>query len=141
MYADRPKITRIDYAYDDLEGAIVSPDWADLQDTLGGFQMGGRPPSFQTAGNWKRPDGSGRTAYIGKRESSKYCRIYEKGKQLGDKDSLWTRVEVFMGQTQNLEFSYQPLCQFMSMIRPFVIAIAYLIGAYILMGLSRGSSE
>lgn len=47
----------------------------------------------------------------------------------------------FMGLTQNLEFSYQPLCQFMSMIRPFVIAIAYLIGAYILMGLSRGSSE
>ena len=47
----------------------------------------------------------------------------------------------FMGHTQNLEFSYQPLCQFMSMIRPFVIAIAYLIGAYILMGLSRGSSE
>ena len=47
----------------------------------------------------------------------------------------------FMGQSQNIEFSYQPLCQFMSMIRPFVIAIAYLIGAYILMGLSRGSSE
>lgn len=47
----------------------------------------------------------------------------------------------FMGSTQNLEFSYQPLCQFMTMIRPFVIAIAYLIGAYILMGLSRGSSE
>lgn len=47
----------------------------------------------------------------------------------------------FMGQSQNAAFSYQPLCQFMSMIRPFVIAIAYLIGAYILMGLSRGSSE
>ncbi|WP_336024310.1 virulence factor TspB C-terminal domain-related protein [Acinetobacter lwoffii] len=47
----------------------------------------------------------------------------------------------FMGSTQNLEFSYQPLCQFMSMIRPFVIAIAYLIAAYIVMGLSRGSSE
>jgi hypothetical protein len=47
----------------------------------------------------------------------------------------------FMGQSSNLEFSYQPICQFMSMIRPFVIAIAYLIGAYILMGLSRGSSE
>jgi hypothetical protein len=47
----------------------------------------------------------------------------------------------FMGSTQNLEFSYQPICQFMSMIRPFVIAIAYLIGAYIVMGLSRGSSE
>lgn len=47
----------------------------------------------------------------------------------------------FMGKTENLEFSYQPLCQFMTMIRPFVIAIAYLIGAYIVMGLSRGSSE
>ena len=47
----------------------------------------------------------------------------------------------FMGITENLEFSYQPLCQFMTMIRPFVIAIAYLIGAYIVMGLSRGSSE
>lgn len=47
----------------------------------------------------------------------------------------------FMGTTQNLEFSYQPLCQFMSMIRPFVISIAYLIAAYIVMGLSRGSSE
>ena len=47
----------------------------------------------------------------------------------------------FMGTTQNLEFSYQPLCQFMTMIRPFVIAIAYLIAAYIVMGLSRGSSE
>ena len=47
----------------------------------------------------------------------------------------------FFGTTQNLEFSYQPLCQFMSMIRPFVIAGSYLIGAYIVMGLSRGSSE
>lgn len=47
----------------------------------------------------------------------------------------------FSGTTQNLEFSYQPLCQFMSMIRPFVIAGSYLIGAYIVMGLSRGSAE
>ena len=47
----------------------------------------------------------------------------------------------FMGKSENLEFSYQPLCQFMTMIRPFVISIAYLIGAYIVMGLSRGSSE
>lgn len=94
LYAHRPKITRIDYAFDDLDGSLVSPDWADQQDTIGGFTCGGRPPSFHTAGNWKRPDGSGRTAYIGKRTNSKYCRVYEKGKQLGDVDSLWTRVEV-----------------------------------------------
>ncbi len=47
----------------------------------------------------------------------------------------------FFGASQNLEFSYQPLCDFMSMIKPFVVGGAYLIGAYIVMGLSRGSAE
>lgn len=51
-------------------------------------------------------------------------------------------IEVtFMGVSQNAIFSYEPLCNFMTMIRPFVIGAAYLIGAYIVMGLSRGSSE
>ena len=35
------------------------------------------------AGNWKRPNGKGRTLYIGCRESGKSCRIYEKGKEQG----------------------------------------------------------
>lgn len=26
LYAHRPKITRIDYAFDDLDGSLVSPD-------------------------------------------------------------------------------------------------------------------
>ena len=47
----------------------------------------------------------------------------------------------FFGHTQNLEFSYQPLCNFMSMIKPFVVAGSYVIGAYIVMGLSRGSAD
>ena len=47
----------------------------------------------------------------------------------------------FFGTTQNLEFSYQPLCNFMSMIKPFVVAGSYVIGAYIVMGLSRGSAD
>lgn len=47
----------------------------------------------------------------------------------------------FFGTSQNLEFSYQPLCDFMSMIKPFVVAGSYVIGAYIVMGLSRGSAE
>lgn len=94
LYAVRPKITRIDYAFDDLEGDLISVDWADEIDTVGGFQCGGRPPSVEYKGNWKRPDGSGRSFYIGKRTSSKYCRFYEKGKQLGDKESTWVRCEV-----------------------------------------------
>lgn len=47
----------------------------------------------------------------------------------------------FFGATQELEFSYEPLCNFMNMIKPFVIAGSYVIGAYIVMGLSRGSAE
>jgi len=47
----------------------------------------------------------------------------------------------FMGISQEASFSYEPLCNFMIMIRPFVIGSAYLIGAYIVMGLSRGNSE
>lgn len=47
----------------------------------------------------------------------------------------------FFGASQDLEFSYQPLCDFMTMIKPFVIAGSYLIGAYIVMGLSRGSGD
>lgn len=47
----------------------------------------------------------------------------------------------FMGVSQSASFSYEPLCNFMTMIRPFVIGSAYLIGAYIVMGLSRGNSE
>jgi len=47
----------------------------------------------------------------------------------------------FMGVSQSASFSYEPLCNFMTMIRPFVIGSSYLIGAYIVMGLSRGSSE
>lgn len=91
---DRPKITRIDYAYDDLDGELISVDWAYEQDTLGGFTCHSMPPSVECRGDWKRPRGAGRTIYIGKRTSSKFCRVYEKGKQLGDKDSAWVRVEV-----------------------------------------------
>lgn len=47
----------------------------------------------------------------------------------------------FMGVSQEAGFSYEPLCNFMISIRPFVIGSAYLIGAYIVMGLSRGNSE
>lgn len=92
--AERAKITRIDYAYDDLDGSLVSVDWADKQDNLGGFVCYRTSPSVEYRGDWKRPNGSGRTIYIGKRTSSKFCRIYEKGKQLGDKESNWVRVEV-----------------------------------------------
>lgn len=61
QYAVRPKLTRIDLAHDDFEGSHLSVDWANEQDSLGGFWCGGRMPNVQHLGNWKRITGKGRT--------------------------------------------------------------------------------
>ena len=91
--AHRAKITRVDLARDFLNGEYTV-DMANEAFDQGAFCAGGRWPSIEHHGNWKRPDGAGRTLYLGKRKSGKFTRIYEKGKQLGDKESPWTRLEV-----------------------------------------------
>lgn len=92
----RATIKRVDVAYDDFAGEFVSIDWALKQYHGGGFTSCGRTPSSCSIGDWHAKDGStaGRTLGIGKRQNGKYCRIYEKGKQLGDPDSAWTRLEI-----------------------------------------------
>ena len=89
-----PKITRVDLCHDDFEGRFITVDVADLWDNLDGFWCGGRAPLIQHLGAWKRPSGKGRTFTVGDRTSGKYCRIYERGKKEGDKDSKWVRAEV-----------------------------------------------
>jgi DNA relaxase NicK len=89
------KITRLDLAHDDIEGQTFTmkkmADWYQQ----GEFNCGGRQPSHTLAGDWLAEGSpSGRTLYIGKREYGKMLRIYEKGKQLGDTDSPWVRVEL-----------------------------------------------
>lgn len=90
------RITRADVAHDDLQGELVSIEWATQQYRSGGFNAGGRKPRHEVAGDWLTdgPSVAGRTLYIGSRSSGKLCRVYEKGKQLGDRSSPWTRVEV-----------------------------------------------
>ena len=92
----RAKLTRIDLAHDIYDGKSYSVDRADADFDNGLFNTGGRNPNHEYRGNWKRPTGKGRTVYIGNRESGKFCRVYEKGRQLGDKNSEWVRVEVEM---------------------------------------------
>lgn len=46
-----------------------------------------------------------------------------------------------MGSSISTDFSYQPLCEFMSAIKPFVIASAYITGAYIIAGVGRGGGN
>lgn len=87
-------ITRIDLAHDVLEKSFLTVDLFDKIHSKGGFNKGGRNPEIEYRGNWKAPNGKGRTLYIGSRQSSKFCRIYEKGKQLGNPNSPWLRIEV-----------------------------------------------
>lgn len=92
----RARITRVDVAHDDFEGRMASIEWAIEQYRAGGFTAGGRTPRHEVFGDWLDGAASrlGRTLGIGNRSSGKYCRIYEKGKQLGDQASPWVRVEV-----------------------------------------------
>lgn len=104
----RAKLTRVDLAHDCYHGETEGPiqpgqrrngysvDQAnkDFDNKL--FNCGGRDPNCELRGNWKKPTGKGRTIYVGNRENGKFCRVYEKGRQLGDKSSPWVRIEVEM---------------------------------------------
>lgn len=92
--AIQPRITRLDLAHDDYDGSTYSVDQAKSEFEAGRFNNGGRMPDCEQRGNWYRPNGKGRTFYVGHRVNGKYARIYEKGKQLGDPKSPWCRVEV-----------------------------------------------
>ena len=90
----RPAITRLDLAYDDLDGSEYTVDQAFADFNAGLFTCNYRTPECQQLGDWVNPNGKGRTFYVGHRRNGKFCRVYEKGKQLGDPESLWVRVEV-----------------------------------------------
>ncbi|MCB5186137.1 replication initiation factor domain-containing protein [Methylobacillus gramineus] len=92
--AQSPKITRIDLTHDDIEGRLFTPESLEEAYENGGFNCGGRNPDIELRGNWKSPNGKGRTINIGNRSNGKFFRGYEKGKQLGDKNSPWMRLEV-----------------------------------------------
>ncbi len=91
------KITRIDLAHDDYDGVDLSINKALEWHRQGMFSHNGAREG-QTAVKALLIDdldsGEGKTFYVGRRGSGKLLRIYEKGKQLGDKLSLWTRAEV-----------------------------------------------
>lgn len=90
------KYTRIDIARDFFFGEYnIDLMLQDYQD--GGFKIKGamRNPLLNKVGNdWLNDTQDGRTLYIGSRKSSRYLRGYEKGKQLGCKESNWFRVEL-----------------------------------------------
>lgn len=97
LKAVRPKITRIDIAKDFFNGEYT-PEQAKADRFAGKFTNHHMMPSGEAVGtDWEdadKPQNKGKTYYVGSRESSKYVRVYEKGKQLGDKESNWVRFEI-----------------------------------------------
>jgi phage replication initiation protein len=89
------RLTRVDTAVDCLNGEFTV-DQAVKWVEQGEFNCRGREPSTRTDGDWLKCN-EGRTLYVGKTKNGKGLRCYEKGKQLGDFDSAWTRFEVQFG--------------------------------------------
>jgi len=87
------KISRIDLTHDCLDGEV------DIEQVRNWYESG----LFRSNARGKYPNaqfiddlgsGKGCTFYVGSRESGKYFRAYEKGKQLGDANSKWVRLEL-----------------------------------------------
>lgn len=87
-------IRRIDLAHDDFTGQTYNIDWMRAQYQGTGFTgRDGRKPRSFLIGDWDHGE-KGRTYAVGSRLSGKYLRGYEKGKQLGDSESPWFRLEL-----------------------------------------------
>lgn len=91
------RITRIDLASDNYYSKVSMDDYLSMYHA-GLFVSRGRAPNIEQAGNWVKPNGKGRTLYVGSRTSGKLLRIYEKGLQLAngfhEKFPNWIRVEL-----------------------------------------------
>lgn len=85
-------LTRVDLAADFIDGEYTVEDAKSWYES-GLFNAGGRMPRHSLVGDWLAPK-YGRTLEVGRRENGKMLRCYEKGRQLGDPDSKWTRFEV-----------------------------------------------
>lgn len=87
-------IRRVDLAHDDYSGEVWNIERLRDEYLNDGFCGGnGRKPSSMLIGDWDNGI-KGRTYQIGSRLSGKLLRGYEKGKQLGEPDSPWFRLEL-----------------------------------------------
>ena len=88
------RISRVDLAKDFFDGEYTPEsalnDWRD-----GKFTRWGASPKGECVGTeWLNDDLSGKTFYVGTRGGARFARIYDKAKQMGDKESFWVRFEI-----------------------------------------------
>lgn len=88
------KITRIDISHDFLLGQYsIDQALADWQADC--FTVRQTKPQAECQGtDWLSDTKKGRTFYIGSKRSSRILYFYEKGRQLGDEESPWVRLEL-----------------------------------------------
>lgn len=107
------KISRIDLAHDDYEGVYSSFDWANEQESNDRFLLpkARNRPACVIHGEYKHddPNNKGLTLNVGSRTNGKCARCYEKGKQLGDKNSEWFRSEIEVHATTLREIPFDVL--------------------------------
>ena len=84
------KITRLDLAYDDYTGQTLNVHALEQAALRGEFAENGRPPKTSFLSD--HGSGAGSTLYVGQKGHKQLC-AYEKGKQLGNPESPWVRVE------------------------------------------------
>lgn len=115
------KLNRVDIAKDFMNGEINPRMMVNVWKN-GGFDTRGKRPLIEQVGkDWLNRTGTGCTLYIGNRKSSyRFTRIYEKGKQLGDKSSKWTRFEV----------EFKPQRRYPLPLELLVNADKYFVGSY-----------
>ncbi|GKT19016.1 replication initiation factor domain-containing protein [Acidovorax sp. SUPP2522] len=95
-----PTITRVDLAKDFFEGELVIDEVVHLYKHHE-FSYRNRKPKYTTHGCWSLGvdadgmpmHGHSRTFQVGKRESGKLARFYEKGHQYAMMESRWLRAE------------------------------------------------
>ncbi len=96
--APKARITRIDLAHDDIKGNYSSFEIANQKESELGFMLpkARNRPAVTIHGEFKHndPSNKGLTLNVGSRKNGKVIRCYEKGKQLGDKQSVWFRSEL-----------------------------------------------
>jgi phage replication initiation protein len=115
------RLTRVDIAFDDLEGERTVHDVREAY-RAGEFKNRGQNPRSQMVGPWDEPEhwGAGLTYYVGTKSSGKQLCAYEKGRQLGDESSPWVRFEVRLGRLKDREIPLDALTD----------PASYFVGAY-----------
>lgn len=122
------RLTRVDVCADDLAGLFpvrMAMQWLEQ----GLFDNRGQKVNRELRDDFD--SGKGKTLYIGSRQSEKYLRVYEKGRQLGDPESPWVRYEAEFKASRRKELPLDLLRD----------PAAYMLGAYPVLRFIRAMAQ